>query len=404
MKMNDLQMIKDYLSNSIVSPEAKQELIGYLNEAFNRIISTFELIPDKKNGKLLEIGANPYFLTVLIRKQKKFDCSLVNYFGETCSISSQHIENRKYGENFDFNFQNINIEKEALPFPDKYFDVIIYGEVIEHLTENPIYSLYNIHRVLKEDGILIISTPNVFRYQNLKKFLIDKKISIYDPYSSYGIYGRHNREYSMYELQDILEKTGFSISNKKTLYAKDKLGLNKFFSKIIEFFQLGDYLLLKTKKKPDFNWYFPDYLYRGIPTPIITDDYIVVGKNCGIHIDNGWNSIEKWGEIGSIRWTKRNSKCFLKPKKVDNSMMIKFFSGHDIFEFTLRISQNMTVISELNFIANTGWETINHKLPEISLDPLSIEFCMKKSWVPQQMGIGADGRELGIAIHEIRLI
>jgi SAM-dependent methyltransferase len=404
MKIDNLKTIRDYLSNSIVTPEAKNELIGYLDEAFNRIISTFDLIPDKKNGALLEIGANPYFLTVLIKKYKNYDCSLINYFGETCSISSQQIENIKYGENHIFNFQNINIEKETLPFPDNYFDVIIYGEVIEHLTENPIYSLYNLHRVLKEDGILIISTPNVFRYQNLKKCLIDKKISIYDPYSSYGIYGRHNREYSMYEIQDILEKTGFSIINKKTLYAKDKTRFNKIFSKLIEFFHLGDYLLLKTKKKPVFNWYFPDFLYRGTPSPIITDEYIIVGKNCSIHIDNGWNSIEKWDKIGSIRWTKRKAKCFLKPKKIDNSIIITFFSGLDGFEFKTRVSQNMKVISELNFIAKTGWETICIKLPEISLDSLSIEFCMKNSWEPQQMGINADRRELGIAIHEIRLV
>lgn len=150
---------------------------------------------------------------------------------------------------------------------------------------------------------------------------------------------------------------------------------------------MGDYLLLKAKKKPDFNWYFPEYLYRGIPSPIITDDYIVVGKNCCVHIDNGWNYIEEWEEIGSIRWTKGNAKCFLKPKKVGNSIILKFFSGYDNFEFILRVSQNMKVISELNCVANTGWETTCHKLPEITLDPLSVEFCMKKPWVPQQMGI-----------------
>ncbi|MCJ7638252.1 MAG: class I SAM-dependent methyltransferase [Nitrososphaeraceae archaeon] len=402
--MNDLKTLKDYLSNSIVSPEAKQELIAYLNEAFNRIISTFELIPDKKNGKLLEIGANPYFLTILIKKYKKYNCFLINYFGENCSISSQTIENIKYGENHIFNFQNINIEKVPLPFPEKYFDVVIYGEVIEHLTENPIFSLYNIHKVLRDDGILIISTPNVFRYQNIKKFLIDKKNSIYDPYSIYGIYGRHNREYSMYEIQDILEKTGFSIINKKTLYAKDKKGLKKIFSILIEKLEVGDYLLVKTRKKSDFNWYFPEYLYRGTPNKVITDDYMTIGKNCNVHVDDGWNDVEKWNEICHIRWTKKSSKCYLKPKKTNNSLIINYYSAFNDFEFKVIIIQNTRIIAEFDSFANSGWRKISYELPEISYDPLLIEFQIKESWIPQQMGINADERELGIAIQEVRLV
>jgi len=71
--MDDLKTLKDYLSNRIVSPEAEQELIGYLNKAFIRIVTSFELISAKKNGKLSDIGANPYFLTLLIKKYKEYD-------------------------------------------------------------------------------------------------------------------------------------------------------------------------------------------------------------------------------------------------------------------------------------------------------------------------------------------
>jgi len=405
MTNEEIINLKDYFSNSIVTPEVKQELIGYIDEAFNRIVFTFQLIPDVKAGKLLEIGANPYFLTLLIKKYRNYEISLINYFGENGNTdASQTIDNEKYGEKHTFNFKNINIEKEALPYPEKYFDVVICGEVIEHLIENPVFSLYNIHRILKDDGVLIISTPNVFRYQNVLKFICNHKFSIYDPYSNYGLYGRHNREYSMYEFQDILEKTGFSVISKKTLYAKDRTGFNKIFSKLLENFHLGDYLLFKAKKKPEFSWYLPEYLYRGNPSTIVMDEYITMGKNCCIHIDSGWNCIEKWNKIGNIRWTKKNAKCHIKPKKTENSLIINFYSAFNNFEFFVKISQNMKVISEFKHIADFGWGEITRKLPDISYDPLCIEFLITESWIPQQKGINDDGRELGIAIQGLGLI
>jgi 2-polyprenyl-3-methyl-5-hydroxy-6-metoxy-1,4-benzoquinol methylase len=46
------------------------------------------------------------------------------------------------------------------PFTDKYFDLITSFEVIEHLTDHAGY-IGEVCRLLKEDGTLIISTPNI---------------------------------------------------------------------------------------------------------------------------------------------------------------------------------------------------------------------------------------------------
>ena len=49
---------------------------------------------------------------------------------------------------------------ENLPFANKSFDIVTMLEVIEHL-DNPEKALKEIYRVLKRNGKVIISTPNV---------------------------------------------------------------------------------------------------------------------------------------------------------------------------------------------------------------------------------------------------
>jgi len=55
-----------------------------------------------------------------------------------------------------------NVQRlENLKKLNKKFNVIVAGEIIEHL-ENPGLFLDNIKNFLNDDGILIITTPNIF--------------------------------------------------------------------------------------------------------------------------------------------------------------------------------------------------------------------------------------------------
>lgn len=48
---------------------------------------------------------------------------------------------------------------QPLEFPDQYFDAVISFETLEHIA-NQILMIKEFHRVLKSNGLLIISTPN----------------------------------------------------------------------------------------------------------------------------------------------------------------------------------------------------------------------------------------------------
>lgn len=71
----------------------------------------------------------------------------------------------------------------ALPFADKEFDIVLLTDVIEHLTD-PAACLAEIVRVLKHDGVLILTTP---------KQRPDRK---WDP--------RHEHEFTDAELRELL--------------------------------------------------------------------------------------------------------------------------------------------------------------------------------------------------------
>lgn len=82
-------------------------------------------------------------------------------------IDKETVEraNRKYG-NEKLSYQSGSIEK--LPFENQSFDVIVSFETIEHVSEAIQKKfLSEISRVLKNDGILIMSTPNKAVYTDL---------------------------------------------------------------------------------------------------------------------------------------------------------------------------------------------------------------------------------------------
>ena len=59
---------------------------------------------------------------------------------------------------------------DPLAFMDATFDVVVIGEVLEHIRE-PERLIDQAHRVLRPGGTLVGSTPNAFRLKNRLRFL-----------------------------------------------------------------------------------------------------------------------------------------------------------------------------------------------------------------------------------------
>jgi SAM-dependent methyltransferase len=60
--------------------------------------------------------------------------------------------------------------EEPLPFPDESFDVVVVGELLEHVRD-PARVVDETRRVLRPGGTLVGSVPNAFRLKNRLRFL-----------------------------------------------------------------------------------------------------------------------------------------------------------------------------------------------------------------------------------------
>lgn len=64
----------------------------------------------------------------------------------------------------------LDAEKDDLPYPEGYFDVIFYGDVLEHFRD-PWEALRRHRKYLKDDGRIIASIPNAGHFGILGKLL-----------------------------------------------------------------------------------------------------------------------------------------------------------------------------------------------------------------------------------------
>jgi SAM-dependent methyltransferase len=191
-----------------IDDSALGDLDVYADDAIHRCIHSWQLVR-KEKGRCLELGSNPYFITYLLREYTELDLTLANYFGGEEGKCTQVFswDGGSGRQKVDLDFDHFNLEEARFPYADATFDVVVFCEIIEHLLMNPVHTLKEIRRVLKPEGLLVVTTPNVARMKNV--LAMADGLSIYDPYSGFGPYGRHNREYSLHELVQLLKFSGF---------------------------------------------------------------------------------------------------------------------------------------------------------------------------------------------------
>lgn len=119
-----------------------------------------------------------------------------------------------------------NVE-EKLPFKNESFDVIFWGDNAEHLFM-PMNTLKEIHRVLRKNGRLILSCPNMGYWRYRIYYLFKGMIPQTEWYNADPWEWEHIRFFNSSVIQKFLGAGGFKFNDFSGVSRRriDKLGLS----------------------------------------------------------------------------------------------------------------------------------------------------------------------------------
>lgn len=194
---------------SLVEHRLRDWWLQYLLDARERYIELYHIVKHflQNNTKILDVGCIPGHFTVLLRK--------LGYNVICVDINPSRADS--FLKKYDVEVYRVDVVEEPLPFYDNSFDIVLFTEVVEHIPD-PLHPLNEIYRVLRKNGVLILSTP-AFTLGDRMKILwglgdnnfvkeLRKKRKI-------GHYG-HIRKYLPRELELLLREAGFK--NVKILF------------------------------------------------------------------------------------------------------------------------------------------------------------------------------------------
>lgn len=188
---------------AFAAAEVDQQYLAHHLPRFLYTFSEFDHSWDRELGdRVLDIGAHWLHQSVIWRRAGY----RVTALDLGLTLELEVVKNLARTEGIALLVENDLASARALgTLPDDSIDIILFTEIIEHITFNPVAFWTQVYRVLAPGGRLIVTTPNYYfvkgRAWQWRRFVrgFGGGISVGEVLATHT-YGHHWREYSLREL------------------------------------------------------------------------------------------------------------------------------------------------------------------------------------------------------------
>jgi glycosyltransferase involved in cell wall biosynthesis/predicted SAM-dependent methyltransferase len=189
---------------------------GYIETHLTRFEKTLAITPPGgPDDRILEMGA---YLQITPALKTRLGYGEVRgcYYGPAGKVVERTVQSLD-GEQFQCALELFNAEKDPFPYDDGYFSTVLCCELVEHLTEDPMYMMSEINRILRPGGHLVLTTPNIGSLRAIAAILSGYHPGFFPAYIRPRVEGeepeaRHNREYTAREIVHLFHYAGFDVT------------------------------------------------------------------------------------------------------------------------------------------------------------------------------------------------
>ncbi len=187
---------------------------AYIKTHQTRLEKTLAITPPgTAEDRILEMGA---YLQITPALQSKLGYGEVRgcYYGPAGETVHRSVTSEN-GETFTCEIDLFNAELDPFPYQNEHFMVVLCCELLEHLPNDPMFMMAEIHRILKPGGFLVLTTPNIASLRSIAAVLQGFHPQLFSTYlrpREGETDARHFREYTCQEIRQLFENSGFEIT------------------------------------------------------------------------------------------------------------------------------------------------------------------------------------------------